>query len=142
MLVALLPEQISNMWPLLKGHIEDSLPPTADYGQYDTNNILYSLLTGNAQLWLFQNDKLESQGFVVTTIMSDISGVKTLLIYNMIVIDKEAKVDWLKEFATLRLFANSKGCSKLGSYIRNQKMLDVVKDYEVDTRYVFAFINI
>ena len=130
------------MWPLLKGHIEDSIPPTADWGNYDMETILWHVLTGYAQIWLYKNEKQENQGFVLTTILNDISGVRTLLIYNMVVIDKEAKVDWEKEFATLRLYANSKGCSKIGAFVSNSKILDIVKKHEVETRYTFAFINI
>lgn len=142
MLVTMLPNQVSEMWPILKGHIEDTLPPTADYGNYNTENILWSVLTGYAQIWLYKNDKQENQGFVLTTIINDISGVRVLLIYNMVVIDKEAKVDWKKEFTTLRLYANSMGCAKIGAYVMNPKILNIVKEHNVETRFTFAFMNI
>jgi hypothetical protein len=142
MLVALLPEQVSDMWPILKGHIDDSLPPTADWGQYDMNTVLFNILAGYAQIWLYKNKEQENQGFVTTTILNDISGVKTLLIYNMIVIDKSAKVDWLAELNTLKDFAHSRGCSKIGSYVMNPKILEIVKEHEVETRFVFAHMNI
>lgn len=142
MLVALLPDQISDFWPLLKGHIEDSLPPTGDWGPYDLNNILYHALAGYAQIWLYNNKEGVNQGFIVTTIMSDISGVRILLIYNIVVIDKSAKVDWMQELETLKKFAHSKGCSKIGSYVMNQKILNIVKEHEVETRFVFAHMNV
>lgn len=142
MLVAMLPEQVSDMWPLLKGHIEDSLPPTADWGQYDINNILFNILTGYAQIWLFKDSEQRNQGFVTTTILKDISGVNTLIIYNCIIIDKDMKVDWMKELKTLKDYAHSRGCSKIGSYVINPKILDIIKDYEVETRFVFAHMNI
>ena len=142
MLVALLPDQISDFWPLLKVHIEDSLPPTGDWGQYDLNNILYNALAGYAQIWLYNSKEGVNQGFIVTTIMNDISGVRTLLIYCIVVIDKTAKVNWMQELETLKKFAHSKGCSKLGSYVMNQKILDIVKEHEVETRFTFAHMNI
>lgn len=142
MLIAMLPDQISNAWPLIKGHIEDSLPPTGDYGPYDTNNILYNLMFGNAQLWLYANKDQVNQGFVVTTIHNDISGVRWLFVYCVIIIDKEAKVDWQAEFETLKKFAHSRGCSKMGAYIMNQKLLDILKENDVETRFVFANINL
>ena len=145
MLVDLLPEQVSNYWPLFKGHIEDTVPPTADYGTYDTNNILYSLMFdyNHTKLWLCNDDKdRHNIGFVITTIMRDISGVNILLIYNMVVIDKEAKVNWLMELETLKKHAWGLGCSKIGAYVMNSKILDIVKEYEVETRFVFANLNI
>lgn len=142
MLVALLPEQVSDMWPILKGHIDDSLPPTGDWGPYDMNTILFNLLSGYAQIWLYKNDLQENQGFITTTIMNDISGVRTLLIYNIIVIDKSAKVDWIREFETLKTFAHSRGCSKIGSYVMNQKILNIIKEHDVETRFTFAYIDI
>lgn len=142
MLVALLPNQVSEYWPLLKGHIEDSLPPTGDWGAYSMNDILSNILAGYAQVWLYNNEEHINQGFVVTAVYNDISGVKTLIIYCIVVIDKSAKVDWEKEFNTLKKFALSRGCSKIGAYVMNEKILEKVKDFEVDTRFVFAHINI
>lgn len=142
MLVTLLPEQVSDMWPILKGHIEDSMPPTGDWGPYDINNVLFNLLAGYAQIWLFKNSLQENQGFVTTTIMTDISGVRTLLIYNIIVIDKSAKVNWMQELETLKKYAHSRGCSKIGSFVMNQKALDILKEHDVETRFTFAHINI
>jgi hypothetical protein len=60
----------------------------------------------------------------------------------MIVIDKSAKVDWLAELNTLKDFAHSRGCSKIGSYVMNPKILEIVKEHEVETRFVFAHMNI
>lgn len=145
MLVDLMVEQIGNFWPLLKGHIEDSVPPTADYGTYDSNNILYHLLfdINTTKLWLCNDDKDQHNiGFLITTIMHDISGVNILIIYNMVVIDKEAEINWLKELDTLKKYAWSKGCAKIGAYVMNQKLLDVLKDNNVETRFVFANLNI
>jgi hypothetical protein len=142
MLVVLLPSQVSEYWPLFKGHIEKSLPPTGDYGQYDMNNILYSLLAGYAQIWVYHNEKHESQGFIVTYIFTDISGVKNLIIYCAIVIDKEAKVDWQAEFEVLKKFAHSKGCSKMASYITNPKAIEKLKQTDVDVRSVYANITL
>jgi hypothetical protein len=141
MLVAMLPNQISEQWPLYKGHIEDSLPPTADYGNYDTNNILYSLMYGAAQMWTYQENN-ENKGFVITTIMNDISGIRLLMLYSIVIINPDMKVDWQLELNTLRKYANSRGCSKICAYVMNQKLLDKLKGSEVETRFTFASMNI
>jgi len=144
MLVKLLPSQVTELWPLYKGHIEGSLPPTGDYGPIDMNSILSWLLIGQAQLWLFKDNKeQENKGFILTAIYGDISGVSTLMIYCMVLFDKTATVDWEKEYNTLRTYGNSKGCSKLAAFVKNEKAIDALsKNFEVDTRYVYAFMNI
>jgi len=97
----------------------------------------------HTKLWLCNDDKdRHNIGFVITTVMRDISGVNILLIYNMVVIDKEAKINWLRELETLKKHAWSLGCSKIGAYIMNSKILDIVSKHEVETRFVFANMNI
>jgi hypothetical protein len=142
MLVALLPSQASDYWIILRDHINDSLPPIADWGPYDMNQILYSLMIGNMQCWLDMNKEQILNGFVITTIMSDISGVRTLLLYNVVVLNKDAKTDFNSCYETLRLFALSKGCSKIGAFVMNEKVLALLQEHDVETRFVFAHKNL
>lgn len=142
MLVALLPSQISDYWPLMKKDIEDSLPPIADYGPYDLNNILYKMMAGFIIVWLVVDKEQKTKGFVTTTILSDASGVRTLLIYNAIAIENAPLSIWKEGYETLRKYANSKGCSKIGAFIQNEKILQLLGEFDVDTRFVFAHKNI
>jgi hypothetical protein len=142
MLVALLPNQVSEYWPLFKGHIEDSMPPTGDWIPYDMNLVLFHLIAGDANLWILKDKEHNVDGLVLTTIYNDISGVRTLMLNNVVVVNKKAKVNWQIEFDTLKKYAYSKGCTKIGSFIMNQKLLDILKEHDVETRFTFAHINI
>jgi hypothetical protein len=142
MLVALLPTQVSEYWDLMKGDIETSLPPIADFGPYDMNNILFHMMTNRMTCWLYKDKEQKTLGYILTTILSDISGVRTLLIYSIIVLDGMAKVEWSKEFETLKVYAQASGCSKIGAFIVNEKILALLRDTEVDTRFVYAHVNV
>jgi hypothetical protein len=142
MLVALLPSQISEYWPLMKGDINDSMPPIADWGPYDSNNILYALSAGLMQCWLVNDKEQKTKGFVTTAILRDISGVSTLLIYNAIVLENTSISDWSSGYDTLVKFASSKGCSKIGGFVQNEKILALLQDHDFETRFIFAHRNI
>jgi hypothetical protein len=126
---------------MLRDHVNDSLPPTADWGDYDMNFILSSLMIGNAQCWLEQDEK-DLNGFIITTIIRDISGVATLLLYNVVALNTAAKVDYKACFDTLKTFAISKGCSKIAAYVMNEKILAMMKAQDIETRFVFAHVNL
>ncbi|OQB09989.1 MAG: hypothetical protein BWY21_00553 [Parcubacteria group bacterium ADurb.Bin216] len=142
MLVKLLPTQVSEYWPLLKGHIEDTLPPIGDWGPYHTNNILYHILYGNADIWMLEDKSHESKGFIITTVYDDLSGIRILFVYCAVIIDSTVKVDWEAEFETIKKYAYSKGCSKIGTFMSNKKALDILKEHGAETRFVFAHFNI
>jgi hypothetical protein len=142
MLIAVLPTQVSEYWPLIKGDIESSMPPIGDYGSYDTNSILFHLMVNRMRLWLYTDEKQNTKGFVVTTILSDVSGVKTLLLYNVVILDTNVVVDWKKEFETLKTYAKHIGCSKIGAFVINENILAVLKVANIDTRFVFAHLNL
>lgn len=142
MLAYLLPNQISDYWPLMRDHINDSLPPTGDYGPYDMNNILFALLSGGMQLWAVTDKDAHMKGFVVTTVYQDVSGVRTLMIYNAVALEKGPLSDWTCGIETLKKFGRSRGCSKLGAFVANPKILEAIKEYDAELRFVFAHINL
>ena len=142
MLAALLPNQVSDHWELLKKDIENSLPPIADYGPYDLNALLYSCMVGAMQVWLVQDKEQKNKGFVTTSILRDVSGVSTLIIYNAIMVENTPVSDWASGYDTLVTFARSKGCAKIGAFVMNEKILAILKDHDFETRFVFAHKNI
>ena len=142
MLVALLPSQVSDYWPLMKKDIEDSLPPIADWGPYDLNSILYSMMIGMMQVWLVNDKEQHTKGFVTTVILRDVSGVNTLLIYNVIAIENAPMSIWSDGYGTLRAYALSKGCSKIGAFVQNEKILKLLGEQDFETRFIFAHKNL
>lgn len=142
MLVALLPNQISDYWDLMKGDIASNPPPQADYGPYDSNRILYALMVGMMQCWLVNDKEQKTKGFVLTTVLSDVSGVRTLLIYNAIVLENASTSLWSEGWDTLVTFARTRGCSKIGSFIQNEKIIAMLEKQDFETRFVFVHKNI
>ena len=142
MLVALLPNQISEYWELFRDHINDSLPPVADWGQYDMNELFKALLVGWLQLWLVVDREQTTVGFIITTVYRDPSGVNTLLIYSSVILMKADSKYWIEGLDTLKKYAWSKGCSKIGAFVMNEKLLEILKEHDVETRFVFAHITI
>lgn len=143
MLLAVLPSQISEYWPMIEAEIKDDLPPIADYGPYDLNNILFHLMTNRMTCWLYMDsDQKEPKGFILTTVLNDLSGVRTLLVYAISVFDRATKVAWEKEFDTLRKFAGAVSCSKIGAFVMNKKVIEALEKAGAETRFVFAHFNV
>lgn len=138
MLVMLLPEQVSEYWGFLKGGIDDDPPPIADNNYFNINNILSALLAGSMQGWFVQEEG-ENVGFILTTILYDISGVNTLLIYSASIHSVSKKDSWLDAFDTLIKFGRHKGCTKIGAFIANEKLIKLAADSGYDTG--FRFVN-
>jgi hypothetical protein len=142
MLIKLSHDQIELYWDMMKGDIQENMPPIADWGTYDPAQTLYALLIGSMQAWMFLNNKQEPQGFVTTVILDDVSGVKTLLLYHVILWNLQDKTNFDNELNTLKIYAYNMGCSKIGAFVMNEKLLAILKEHEVETRFVFAHLNI
>lgn len=142
MLIPVLPSQITDYWPTFEGHIEQSLPPLADGDRTDANQILYSLMVGSAQCWLFTNKEQELKGFVITATNKDISDVRTLILYCVVIFDKTASVEWAEELETLKKFALTRECSKIAAYVANEKVIKCLQDWGVSTSFIYATLDV
>jgi hypothetical protein len=142
MLVLMLPSQTIDFWPMLEGHIERSLPPTASTPGADVNQVLYSMMVGKVRCWLLNNDKQETKGFILTTIFRDIIGVDTLLIYMAVMFDATYKLDFQGEFDTLKKYAASQGCSRISSFIANSKLIDALKAQGMNTSFTYVTFDL
>lgn len=144
MIIKLLPDQVANYWTAFVDNIGDNMPPHADYGPYDMNNVLESIMMGGMQLWLIveKEDQTKPLGFVLTTILRDVSGVSTLLVYSCVFFTKIRGSIIREGLKTLIKYGKGRGCSKIASFISNDKMLDACKSYGIDTRFVFVNYNI
>jgi hypothetical protein len=142
MLVRILPAQTSEYWDLIKGDIASSMPPIADWGPYDPTQVLYALMVGSMHLWIFTDKEQNPKGFITTSIIKDVSGVGTLMLYNVIIVNSDAKGDWEADYKTLKDFALSRGCAKIGAFVANRKILDLLEAQDFDTRFVFVHKNL
>lgn len=142
MLVAMLPSQVGDYWPFITKTLEDSLPPVASGTAYDLNQIMYSMMVGLMQGWVVMDKEQANKGIVITTINRDHSGVATLIIYSAIILENTAANDWFSGYDTLVKFAHSKGCSKIGAYVKDKKILALLKEQDFETESVFAYKDI
>lgn len=141
MLVQILPTQVSDFWDLIKGNLY--LPPQADYGPYDINRVFAGLQAGVVQGWLVVGEEDRRQkGLILTTILNDISGVSSLLIYSVSMFENGPQSDWASGVETLKAFARGNGCAKLCTFVMNDKVIELLKKHDVETRFVFAYLNV
>jgi hypothetical protein len=141
MLIQLLRTQVSDYWPLMEPHIVKSIPPLGS--SMGANQILYSLLIGMAQCWLFMDKNQEkTEGFIITTSITEISGTRTLLIYIAILLDKEAKVVWEEEFDTLKKYALDTQCTKIAAFVANEKIIAALEKQGANTKFTYVNMNL
>jgi hypothetical protein len=122
--------QVSDHWIFVKDRLPALLPDIADEGA-NVNNILYALMVGVMQLWKISDTPAPdaiSRGFVLTTILGDVTDSATLLVYAVIIIDKRAKVDPDADLNTICQYAKSRGCTKIGAFTGNEKVIELLKN--------------
>jgi hypothetical protein len=142
MLVLVLPSQVMDFWPIFEGHIERSLPPIASVPGVDVNQILYSLMVGSMQCWLYTNFEQRMDGFILTTTFRDVTDIGTLLLYEVVIFNKEAQVEWKEELETIKKFATARNCRRIAAFIANKKVLSALESWGVNTSFTFATLDI
>ena len=143
MLIQLPLTQVSDHWPFIKDRIVDCLPDVADKSS-NINSILYALIVGTMQMWKISDTPAPdgvTRGFVLTTILGDVSDTATLLVYMVIILDKRAKINPKADLSTLSKYGKSRGCTKLGVFVSNGKIIDLLKTVNFSTT-TYASIDI
>ena len=142
MLVLVLPDQVMSFWNSFEGHIEQSLPPIASVEGVDANQILYSLMIGSMQCWLYSDFEQSTKGFILTTTFRDVTDIGTLLLYEVVIFDKEVQVEWKVELETMKKFALARDCRRIAAFIANKKVLSVLESWGVNTSFTFATLDL
>lgn len=136
MLVQLLPEQVASRWPMIQEQVEKSLPPIATGANVDS--VYYSLLMERSQMWVLQDKDEVDKGFLITTSFLDISEIRTLLIYEAVILDKKMKIDWSKEYATLKTFAKAHNCSHIAAFVANKRVVEWLQSVGAETKFSYV----
>ena len=130
MLIQLPLTQVSDHWPFIKDRVAQHYPAIAEKNA-PTESILYALMVGTMQMWKISDtpspDSI-TRGFILTTILGDVTDTATLLIYEAIILDKRAKVNPTEDFETLKGYAKSRGCTKIGVFLDNEKILTLLTE--------------
>jgi hypothetical protein len=142
MLVKMLPEQISQYWPIIKYAIEGSLPPIANESPEKMNNLLTALLSDQMQCWVSYREEGEEgkrvmEAILVTTIVGDYcSSIKSLMIYSLygFSINEEA---WISGFETIRKWGKAQGCNRIIAYSDVPRVIEVAQQFGGEAKYTF-----
>ena len=127
MLVRLEPDQIVHEWKHLREGVRMGLPPTAVNDDDRMANVLSSLLSGRAQMWgIYQDDKLAG-GVVTLVLVEEMTASKTLLIYCFFGYGPIARTSWQDSITTLKTFAESQGCEKMGAFTTHSGISELLK---------------
>ena len=148
MLIKLIPEQIAEMWEIIRYGIIHALPPTAIVSSDGVRGILEALLCGSMQCWAdvdrVDDDQRTLAAIVTTQILDDgATGARCLLIYTLCSYRPVSTNDqWYIGINTLRHFAKNNGCRRLAAFTNVPYVIDAVKAVGFDTSYQFITLDI
>jgi len=141
MLIALMPEQISRRWELIKYAVEQAVPPTVLASPEVLNNLLMSLLDGSAQCWVNykkKEDKSTVDAVLVTTIIEDfLSRTRNLLLYALYGASPLDDESYASGFETLKKYARANSCVKMVAYTNNSRVIEVASRVGWDVEWNF-----
>lgn len=130
MMIRLQPEQVKENWNLVRPMIVETLPPSLRVSADGISNILYSLLSEDAQFWVYYREEGDGRpkAIIVTTIMIDhVAGVKYLLIYSMYALERMSNQDYIKGLDTLRQYAGACDCKEIIAYVEDDQFVRLLQ---------------
>jgi len=145
MIIKLLPDQVMNYWPMIKGGIEASLPPVTGDSKEKMNNILIELLDGRLDCWIaFRKDiEVDVVAIIITSISYDSRGdTSSLLLYCVYALKQTEGQDWVEGYEALSKYARANNCSRMVAYSNDEKILKIVEKFGGDASYRFLSIPI
>ena len=133
MLIQMLPDQVSELWDVLKPSIMSSMPGHWKKDDVIASNILQAVLADKMQCWVYQNvdDEAKLEGVVLTSVFHDqCSGVKNLVIYGLASMKHAKIVDietWRSGLATLIKYGKGIGCHNIAAYTVVPRIVEVAE---------------
>jgi len=142
MITQLLPDQISEFWPIIKYAVEQSLPPTVGDHPDKMNRILSAMLSGRLDVWASYRketeDKIKFDGIGITQVIyDDASNTKSMLIYAIYAYEETLPSTWVEAYETISKYAMAKGCSRCVAYSSVPYVVKQAKLFGADTSFTF-----
>lgn len=138
----LLPEQISKAWAIYRETILSGMPPNVAVAPETGVAILHSLLTDQAQLWLYLK-KGQPWGIVCTTLFHDpVINQKYLYLYTVFAFAQLHRDDIEYGLDILSRYARFVKASGLVTYTNIDSVRQLLHRYGGVTEYTFTFIPI
>jgi hypothetical protein len=138
-LLKLLPDQIGEMWHVLKPSIEAALPPTSIDDANRGALILASLLTGRLDCMLVVKVRDDGNSIIAVVVVQVLEHVdsdsKTLFVYAMYGTGIAAGKDWLVIIDLIKDYARGQGCSRLSALSKVESVIKIMQLMGADTDY-------
>jgi len=147
MLVRLIPEQISELWDMIKYALENSPPLTTEVN-YDSwiNNILTQAMNGSIEVWASyrkEDGNAKFEGVVLTSFEIDkFIKKRSLLIYYVFAFRDTIKETWVEGLKVLAKYAKSRKCTRVVAYSNVPEMIETAKKLGGDTSVTFISFDI
>lgn len=147
MLMKLIPDQISQLWDMIRYALENS-PPIAIENRDDNwiNNILTQAMNGSISIWASynkQDNNVKFEGIVITSFEVDkFVKQKSLLIYYVFAFRHTAIDTWTSGLDTLRKYAKSRNCSRILAYSNVPDIIKISEKLGGDVSTTFITFNI
>ena len=145
MLLALLPQQVASHWDSVKRNIMQNAPINTCDGPVDYNRVLEMVLGGKMQLWASSPDGVAINGFCLTQILNNYpTGQRVLHLYAIFGRDgrRITRDEWIDGYNTLRVFAESKGCSRITGYSNHPGLIRLAERLGLDTGWRFISVEV
>ena len=138
MLIKLSPEQVSKYWKFIEIALKVSVIPTVGIDEDKIFAIRDSLFEGRAVCWA-EGDEKSPRTIVITSIKIDpLSETRNMLIYCAHGFRKADSVDYIEMIRVLSLYAISRGCSHIISYVSNDKIIKLMQKYGALAEYTLV----
>lgn len=135
-------QQASSLWDILKGAIEESLPPDASSRNGRMNSILTAILTGKMECWLsYEKDEegkvIEGLLVILTAIIIDeCSGGRYLSLYALAKLSEKVPEEaWAEGYVALMRYAKANQCDFILAHTNLEAVKVLAASLGADTSY-------
>ena len=147
MLVRLIPEQIANLWDMIKYALENSPPIVVEQrGDKWINKVLEQALNGSIEIWAAYKRSEEGakfEGIVITSFEIDkFVRQKSLLIYYVFSFRETAPSTWIEGLKVLTKYAKSRGCVRVIAYSNVPEIVSISEKLGGDVSTTFITFDI
>jgi len=152
MLTLLLPYQVNENWPQIRGAIERSFPPSIEVTEEVLVNTQMALTSGQAQAWILyaseSQDTSNIRAIAITTIVFDpVSGVSDLLLYglagNFMKDSSNGYLQlWMEGLEGLKKYARKNGCRHITFFTRKANATRLAQQVGADVENIYGYIGV
>jgi hypothetical protein len=138
MLTKLSPDKLSESWPMVYRAIKSSSVALAEMTEDRINNVVRSLMIGDATCWIHEQGNTITTIVVTTLLEEPISKTRNLLIYCAHIFLKLKSEQYIEMSIDLGNYAKSLKCTKVIAYCSNDKLTEILKKSGANTLFTLV----